>query len=59
MPSEENAAGEDRTVFVAWLINLLWPFPQPWGLMVAATISLAVQLASPWAGERRGRRNLG
>ncbi len=45
------------TIFVAWLINIFWPFPQPWGLMAAATISLAVQLASPWAGELRGRKN--
>jgi hypothetical protein len=39
------------TVFFAWVINIFWPFPQPWGLMAAATISLAVQLASPWSGE--------
>jgi hypothetical protein len=45
------------TICVAWLINFFWPFPQPWGLMAAATISLAVQLASPWAGEQRGRKN--
>ena len=34
-------------LLVAFGLNFLWPFPQPWGLMVAATISLAVQLASP------------
>lgn len=32
----------------AWLIGALGPFPQPWGWMTAATMSLAVQLASPW-----------
>ena len=25
------------TVLVAWVLNLFWPFPQPWGIMVAAT----------------------
>ena len=36
-------------VFAAWLIHLIWPFPQPWGLMVAAIISISVQLVSPFA----------
>ncbi len=40
-------------LFAAWALNLLWQYPQPWGLMVAATISIAVQLASPW--RPRGR----
>ena len=35
-------------MFVAWLLNFVWPFPQPWGFMVTATVSIAVQLASPW-----------
>ena len=39
------------TVFVAWVLNLFWPFPQPWGLMVAAIMSMAIQLASPWVPE--------
>jgi hypothetical protein len=40
----------------AWLLNLAWPFPQPWGVMVAATIAIAVQLSSPWVDlkQRRG-----
>lgn len=35
---------------VLWsgLVSLLWPFPQPWGLMLAATVSLSTQLAAPW-----------
>ncbi len=36
------------TVAIAWLVSLLWPFPQPWGLMVAGAMSAGVQLASPW-----------
>ncbi len=40
-----TAAG---AVFWAYVLNLLWAFPQPWGMMTAATISVAVQLASPW-----------
>jgi hypothetical protein len=35
-------------VFWAWLLSQFWQFPQPWGLMLAAVISIAVQLASPW-----------
>ncbi len=38
-------------VFWAWMINLLWSFPQPWGLMVAAIISISVQLVSPFVPE--------
>ena len=35
---------------VLWsgLVSLVWPFPQPWGLMLAATVSLSTQLAAPW-----------
>jgi hypothetical protein len=36
----------------AWILHLLWPFPQPWGFMLAATTSLAVQLSSPWLSSR-------
>jgi hypothetical protein len=39
------------TVFVAWVLNFFWPFPQPWGLMVAAIMSMSIQLASPWVPE--------
>jgi len=35
-------------VFCSWALTLFWPFPQPWGVMVAATIAISVQLASPW-----------
>jgi hypothetical protein len=35
-------------VFWAWLLNLLWPFPQPWGLMLAGIVAISVQLSSPW-----------
>ena len=46
-------------VLWAWILHLIWPFPQPWGLMLAATISIAVQLASPWmpTSERARLRN--
>ncbi|HEY1602468.1 MAG TPA: protein kinase [Pirellulales bacterium] len=35
-------------VLAAALVNCVWQFPQPWGMMIAGTISLAVQLSSPW-----------
>ncbi len=41
------------SLLVVWVLNVLWPFPQPWVLMAAVTISLAVQLASPWARPAR------
>ena len=40
-------------VFVAWLINCFWPFPQPWGLMVAAIMSISVQLVSPYVPQHQ------
>jgi serine/threonine protein kinase len=36
----------------AAIVNCLSPFPQPWGLMFAATVSIAVQLASTWEPKR-------
>ena len=41
------------SVFWAWMLYYFWPFPQPWGIMVAAAISVSVQLASPWRPRRR------
>jgi len=40
-------------VFWAAALNVFWPFPQPWGIMLAAIVSIAVQLASPWTGHAR------
>jgi hypothetical protein len=36
-------------VFLAWMVDWIWVFPQPWGVMVAAIISISVQLVSPFA----------
>ncbi|HTN73901.1 MAG TPA: protein kinase [Pirellulaceae bacterium] len=35
-------------VLWAALLSMFWQFPQPWGLMMAATISIATQLSAPW-----------
>jgi hypothetical protein len=40
-------------VFWAWLLYFFWPFPQPWGTMVAASMSIAVQLAASWQHTKR------
>ena len=47
------------SVIAAGLVHLLIPFPQPWGPMIAAGTSMAIQLASPWANpaERLQPRN--
>jgi hypothetical protein len=37
----------------AWILSSFWSYPEPWGVMVAATMSVAVQLASPWYDTRR------
>jgi hypothetical protein len=44
-------------VCVAWAfaLHLFWPFPQPWGMLVAATTSVAVQVASPWTNQFKRR----
>jgi hypothetical protein len=36
------------SVIAASLVHLLIPFPQPWGALIAAGTSMAVQLSSPW-----------
>jgi hypothetical protein len=38
--------------FWAWLLHQFWPFPQPWGMMAAVTISIAVQFSSRWIAPR-------
>lgn len=40
---------------VAWLVAAVWLFPQPWLMMVACAMSVAVQLASPWVHPRLRR----
>ena len=35
-------------VLWAFILNMFWQFPQPWGFMLAAVVSVAVQLAAPW-----------
>ncbi len=42
-------------VCIGWalLLSLAWHFPQPWGMMAAATIAVSVQLAAPWVDHRR------
>ncbi|MCA9267836.1 MAG: hypothetical protein KDA41_05170, partial [Planctomycetales bacterium] len=38
------------TTALSALWGFILPFPQPWGVLLATTISLAVQLAAPWIG---------
>ncbi len=32
----------------AWLLGLFIPFPSPWGVFLAVTVAIAVQMAAPW-----------
>ncbi|HVA45629.1 MAG TPA: serine/threonine-protein kinase [Pirellulales bacterium] len=40
-------------IFWAWLLYSFLPFPQPWGTMVAVSMSVAVQVSASW---ERGKR---
>jgi hypothetical protein len=42
--------------FWAWVLHVAWPFPQPWGVMLAVAISVTVQLATPWLSLDERRR---
>jgi hypothetical protein len=35
-------------VLAAWIWLPILPFPQPWGFMLVAAISIATQLSAPW-----------
>mgnify|MGYP002622494636 FL=1 len=35
-------------VLWAFLLGSVFPFPQPWGMMVAASMAVSIQLAAPW-----------
>ena len=41
------------TGLVAWVVAGLWHFPQPWLVLAAVTMSVAVQLAAPWSSLHR------
>ncbi len=36
------------SVLAAFIVHVLIPFPQPWGALIAAGTSMAIQLSSPW-----------
>jgi hypothetical protein len=36
------------TLIAAWVWQLVWPFPQPWGFLLVASLSIAAQLSAPW-----------
>jgi serine/threonine protein kinase len=43
-------------VLFAWILHMILPFPQPWGIMLAAAISVAVQLSSPHVATQERER---
>jgi serine/threonine protein kinase len=36
------------TILAAWVVQPILPFPQPWGFMLVAAISITTQLSAPW-----------
>jgi hypothetical protein len=47
------------TAIWAAIVAGLWHFPQPWLIMAAATMSVAVQLAAPWTPTQQRPRTQG
>ncbi|MEN6406297.1 MAG: serine/threonine-protein kinase [Thermoguttaceae bacterium] len=43
-------------LLAAYVVALLWHFPQPWLPMVAVIVSASVQLASPWTPRGKATR---
>ncbi len=39
----------------AYLMHLLWHFPQPAGMLVAGVAAVSIQFSSPWLSKRRQR----
>jgi hypothetical protein len=35
------------TILAAWIVQPVLPFPQPWGFMLVAAISITTQLSAP------------
>ncbi|HEX4143890.1 MAG TPA: serine/threonine-protein kinase [Pirellulales bacterium] len=52
-PSRVRFVSVAWTLLVALALQLVCPFPQPWGAIVAAIVSLSVQLASPPAAKNQ------
>ena len=50
---ESNSRDWDDT---SWEIAAVWDFPQPWLPMIAGTMAVSVQLASPWIHPRNRPR---
>ncbi|NOY43274.1 MAG: serine/threonine protein kinase [Planctomycetes bacterium] len=42
--------------FVAWLLHLVWWFPQPAGILLAAVIAFTLQLSSSWLPPTRRQK---
>jgi hypothetical protein len=40
-------------VLWAWIMHMFCQFPQPWGFMLAVTISVATQLSAPWVNPKQ------
>ena len=47
-PSRLSLVATGFSVLGAGIVHTIFYFPQPWGLAVAATISVAAQLSAPW-----------
>ncbi len=43
-------------VLIAWILHLILPFPQPWGILMAAGLSVTVQLSSPYLAKKDRER---
>jgi hypothetical protein len=42
-------------ILAAWIWQLAFPFPQPWGFLVVAGVAIASQLSAPWISPQQRR----
>jgi hypothetical protein len=45
------------TVVTAWAVHQVLPIPQPYGMLMAGGIAIAVQMSAPWVDPKAARRN--
>ncbi|HEV3122379.1 MAG TPA: serine/threonine-protein kinase [Isosphaeraceae bacterium] len=48
-PTRLRLAPMIKSALVALALGLLWPFPQPWGVMIVVLVAMVTQLVSPWS----------
>jgi serine/threonine protein kinase len=45
------------TVVTAWAVHQVLPIPQPYGMLIAGGIAIAVQMSAPWVDPKAAKRS--